>query len=111
MIHALMETMKGGGPWLGAVRGWLQWNKYNGDKVTWGSDEMLLPPITVREVEQIGLHAAAAERQRIVERLRNHQTRCSQKADAFREAKNENAATQWDLEGATVGAMIEMLGS
>jgi len=48
-----------GGEWLGAARSWLQRRKHNGSHVTWGSNEELHPPMTVKEVEEIAAEAAA----------------------------------------------------
>lgn len=63
-MNKVLEEMKkrGGGKWLGAVRSWMQWHTKNGDRVTWGSAEILVPNLTVRDVEDIALHAAAAAR-------------------------------------------------
>ena len=55
--HGLMQT---GGKWLGAAREWLQWHRLNGDSVTWGSSDVLRPPFTVRDVEELAAHVAAA---------------------------------------------------
>lgn len=61
----IIEAMKKGGDWLGAARSWLQRHKLNGSRVTWGSQEELQPPMTVRDVEEVTLCAAAAERDRV----------------------------------------------
>jgi hypothetical protein len=42
-----------GGYWLGRVRDWIQRKKRNGDRVTWGSGEVLDPPMTEKEVEEV----------------------------------------------------------
>ena len=49
-----------GGEWLGAVRTWIQWNCVNGDRVTWGSNENLIVPITVKRLEDAAGDAAWA---------------------------------------------------
>jgi hypothetical protein len=54
------DLLKQGGEWLGAARRWLQWNTNNVDRVTWGSEDVLQPPFTVRQVEELAAHAAAA---------------------------------------------------
>jgi len=54
------DLRKAGGEWLTAARSWLQWHKRNGARVTWGSQEVLEPPMTVREVEDVAAAAAAA---------------------------------------------------
>lgn len=54
------DLLREGGPWLGAARSWLQWNKRNGSDVTWGSGDVLQPPFTVREVESLAADVAAA---------------------------------------------------
>jgi len=61
----VIELMKKGGEWIGAARSWLQHHKLNGSRVTWGSSEELQPPMTVKDVEDVALHAAAAERDRV----------------------------------------------
>lgn len=53
------EMLRRGGKWLGAARHWLQWNKRNGSDVTWGSKEVLQPPFTVRDVEEVAAEVAA----------------------------------------------------
>lgn len=60
-----MDIEMKGGEWLGAVRSWLQQHKLNGSRVTWGSAEELQPPMTVKDVEDVALHAAHAERKRV----------------------------------------------
>ena len=55
--HVLLHE---GGEWLGAARTWLQWNTRNGDSVTWGSHDEIKPTLTVKMVEELAAHAAAA---------------------------------------------------
>jgi hypothetical protein len=54
------ELLQQGGEWLGAARNWLKWHKRNGEHVTWGSDDVLEGPFTVREVEDLAAEVAAA---------------------------------------------------
>lgn len=54
------EMLRRGGDWLGRARAWMQNHKHNGSRVTWGSQEELVPPVTVREVEEIAAYSAAA---------------------------------------------------
>lgn len=54
------DLLRRGGAWLGAARNWLKWHKHNGDRVTWGSHDVLEPPFTVAEVEDLAATAAAA---------------------------------------------------
>ena len=54
------EYTKGGGPWLGAARSWVQWNCKNGSDVTWGSNEELVPPLTIRQVEELAARVTDA---------------------------------------------------
>lgn len=49
-----------GGSYLGATRKWIQWQCKNGDWVEWGSDDVLEPSLTVKDVEVIAAEAAAA---------------------------------------------------
>jgi hypothetical protein len=55
-----LDLKRQGGRWLGEARGWLQWNTRNGDRVTWGSDDVIQPPLTVRDIEDLAAHVAAA---------------------------------------------------
>lgn len=59
MIDAL-AMFKHGGAWLGRARAWMQNHKHNGSTVTWGSDEVLQPPMTVRQVEEVARVSAVA---------------------------------------------------
>ena len=57
----MSEYTKGGGPWLGAARSWVQWNCKNGSDVTWGSNEELVPPLTIRQVEELAARVTDAD--------------------------------------------------
>ena len=59
MISA-SEMLNRGGEWLGRVRAWMQTRKRNGSTVTWNSQEPLVPPVTVRELEEVAAYAAGA---------------------------------------------------
>lgn len=61
-----------GGKWLGAAREWLQWNTINGDSVTWGSSEVLRPNMTVKMIEELAAHIAAAAINEERERVRSN---------------------------------------
>lgn len=52
------ELSRQGGSWLGTARTWLQSNVMNGDRVTWGSGEIL--HMTVAQFEEAAAHIAAA---------------------------------------------------
>lgn len=54
------EFLRTGGDWIGSARAWMQRKKRNGSRVTWGSDEALEPPMTVREVEDVVSNASWA---------------------------------------------------
>lgn len=55
------DNFKGnGGSWLGAVRSWIQWHCIGGDSVTWGSNEVLVPPVTVKILEEAASESAWA---------------------------------------------------
>jgi hypothetical protein len=41
------------GPHLGAVREWIKCRAYNGEYVTWGSEEHLKLDVTVRDMERL----------------------------------------------------------
>jgi hypothetical protein len=62
MILLPSELLKEGGPWLGAARAWLQWNKHNGSDVIWGSEDTIKPTMTVRDCEELAAAAVAADR-------------------------------------------------
>jgi hypothetical protein len=49
-----------GGNWLGRARDWIQRKKRNGDRVTWGSNEVLEPAMVEREVEEVAAEVAEA---------------------------------------------------
>jgi hypothetical protein len=60
-VQAHDLLMNKGGSWLGTARHWIQTNAYNGDSVTWGSeDELRRGPLTVRDVEYLASIVAAA---------------------------------------------------
>lgn len=61
-----------GGKWLGAAREWLQWNTLNGDSVKWGSSDVLRPNMTVKMVEEMAAHIAAAAINEERERVRSN---------------------------------------
>ena len=49
-----------GGSYLGAAREWMQNNRINGSDVIWGSNTPLRPAMTVKDVEELAAHVAAA---------------------------------------------------
>lgn len=55
-----LDMLHRGGEWLGAARDRIKWWGGNGDRVTWGSNEEIRPPLTVDYVERIAAYAAAA---------------------------------------------------
>jgi len=54
------ELSRKGGAWLGAARSWLQSNTNNGDRVIWGSHDIIEPHLTVKQIEDLAAHVAAA---------------------------------------------------
>lgn len=48
----MSKYTKNGGKWLGTARSWIQHKCINGSDVTWGSNEVLKPYLTVRQVEE-----------------------------------------------------------
>jgi hypothetical protein len=72
-MRACYELLDKGGKWLGAARSWLQWNTGNGDRVTWGSNEAIHPPMTARHVEELASCVAEAA----AEELKNHEEHLS----------------------------------
>ncbi len=60
MFYGFYKWWGNGAHWLGSVRRWVQQKKYNGSKVTWGSDDILHPPMTIRQVEEVSRVAAIA---------------------------------------------------
>jgi len=50
-----------GGPWIGAVRSWIQRTFVNGNTVIWNSnDELRGPPVTTRRIEEVAAIAVDA---------------------------------------------------
>ena len=60
MQYFSLDVLRQGGKWLGMARSWVQSHKLNGDKVTWGSNDVLNPPMTIREVEEVCAYAVAS---------------------------------------------------
>lgn len=55
------ELLREGGAWLGAVRNWIKCKCFNGEHVTWGSDDYLkMKSMTVRDFETLASVIAAA---------------------------------------------------
>jgi len=56
----MSEFTKQGGTWLGAVRSHVQCKFRNGERVTWGSNDILEPHVTIGQVEEIAAIAVDA---------------------------------------------------
>ena len=56
------DLLRIGGRWLRSAREWLQRHKHNGSDVTWGSQDIILPHMTVRDCEEMCATAVAADR-------------------------------------------------
>jgi hypothetical protein len=54
------EMLRDGGNWLAAVRGRVQTMFHNGSTVTWNTNDVLSPPATIANIEELGSYAAAA---------------------------------------------------
>ena len=52
------EWTRRGGKWLAAARAWLQRHCLNGERVTWGSQDVLRPQLQVIDIEEIAGEAA-----------------------------------------------------
>ena len=54
------ELLTKGGPWLAAVRRWIQWNAVNGSRVIWSSDNVprFQKKPTVRDFEELAAEIA-----------------------------------------------------
>jgi hypothetical protein len=74
------ELSKKGGKWLGAARSWLQSNTHNGDRVTWGSSETLVPHLTVKDVEDLAAHVAAAAINEVMKKLKREKESAKSKS-------------------------------
>ena len=100
-MRACTELMKKGGEWLGACRKWLQWNTHNGDRVTWGSNDVIQPPLTARDVEELAscVAEAAAEQLKtsdeILEKLRKKHLRLEMEFDALLKHHQSGNKTEW----------------
>lgn len=55
-----VDPRRDGGPHLGAVRNWIQWNVRNGSWVTWGSTDKLERDFSARDLEEIACHVREA---------------------------------------------------
>lgn len=56
------DILAEGGKWLGALRVRIQSMCRNGDTVTWSSDDVLVPHLTVAQVERLAATAVYADR-------------------------------------------------
>jgi hypothetical protein len=56
----MSDFTKNGGKWLSAVRSHVQWEFRNGESVTWGSNDVLEPHVTIGQVEEIAAIAVDA---------------------------------------------------
>jgi len=56
----IIEFQNAGGSWLGSVRNWIQCSCLNGERVTWGSNDILKlnRNWTVKVLEEIALRVA-----------------------------------------------------
>ncbi len=54
------ELRERGGHWIGAARSWMQRTFVNGDRVTWGSGEVLNGQVTVQKIEELAECVALA---------------------------------------------------
>lgn len=56
-----MDFYRQGGSWLGTIRSWVQSRCFNGDSVSWSSQDFLkFRDITMEEVESLAQEIAAA---------------------------------------------------
>ena len=62
MTYYAAEVLKKGGAWLGALHSRVQTMFGNGYTVTWSSTDELVPVAKVRDVEELGAIAVAADR-------------------------------------------------
>ena len=60
-----------GGKWLAAARTWLKSHTINGELVTWGSEDVINPPMTVRMVEELAADVAEAAIKEYIEQQKN----------------------------------------
>ena len=63
------HNLKSGGKWLGAARSWMQVHRRN--SVTWGSDDIMRPPMTARDMEDFAKSVAATAMNEILEKQAN----------------------------------------
>jgi hypothetical protein len=101
------DLLKQGGEWLGAARRWLQWNTHNGDRVTWGSEEVLHPPLTVRQVEELAAHVAAATLNEY--RIRNAEFAIAQLRHLYQQLHDDTIKDQKRVAKYLLGPAIEQL--
>jgi hypothetical protein len=80
------ELLRQGGEWLGAARSWMQRQARNGERVTWGSDDVLETSLSVRDVEELAADvAAAAMREQPIEERVDHLLRARWTAEQQRD--------------------------
>ena len=60
--HTTYSTYQEGGDWLGTIRERIKNLFNNGDSVTWGSEDLLRPEPSIREIEELCAAAVATDR-------------------------------------------------
>lgn len=63
------ELLRAGGAWLGAARKWLQRNTRNGDRITWGSDDVV-GEFNARMCDEFAAEVAVAAFRQSAEEIR-----------------------------------------
>lgn len=53
------DLLRKGGEWLGAARSWIQRKAVNGERVTWGSNDVLEMSVTVSQIEDLAADVAS----------------------------------------------------
>lgn len=108
------ELLLRGGHWLGALRNRIKWMRCgplaNGERVTWGSNERIEPPLSISEVEELGAEAAAAalgDAQVEIDRLHAEVERLTGWLEKIeggdRPCQDESQLRQWAYAAVTLG--------
>ena len=80
-----------GGPWLGACRSWLQWNTTNGCRVTWGSDDLIEPRLSFKDVERMAAKVAEVQDQDTAKHLEDSLETMHKLLTAILDAEDDTA--------------------
>lgn len=96
--------LKEGGVWIGALHKAVQWRGGNGDRVVWGSDEIIAPALSIGDLEKLAAEAVAADR---AERATAHTITVEERAEDFI-AFIDGDRRRWEAGRTVVGAVLKL---